>query len=104
MLESPLTIARIMQERLLQRNSEEISEIDSAQPNQSIGKTWIFTSATLGNDEQLSWFTEPCGLRGALHEALAAYFDVLAQYSLQDLLPPSPQAYQLLSRIDVTTS
>ena len=48
--------------------------------------------------------TPACGLRGALHEALAAYFDVLAQYSLQDLLPPSPQAYQLLSRMDVTTS
>ena len=25
-------------------------------------KTWIFTSATLGDDDRLSWFTEPCGL------------------------------------------
>ena len=24
--------------------------------------TWIFTSATLGHDPQLSWFTQPCGL------------------------------------------
>jgi ATP-dependent DNA helicase DinG len=25
-------------------------------------KTWIFTSATLGDNESLSWFTQPCGL------------------------------------------
>jgi len=28
-------------------------------------RSWIFTSATLGDDEQLSWFTEPCGLTQA---------------------------------------
>ena len=28
-------------------------------------KAWIFTSATLGEDDQLSWFTEPAGLTEA---------------------------------------
>ena len=28
-------------------------------------KAWIFTSATLGDDERLSWFTEPAGLDDA---------------------------------------
>jgi ATP-dependent DNA helicase DinG len=28
-------------------------------------KAWIFTSATLGEDERLSWFTEPAGLEQA---------------------------------------
>lgn len=32
-----------------------------AQPN-SLSTAWIFTSATLGLDAQLSWFTQPCGL------------------------------------------
>jgi ATP-dependent DNA helicase DinG len=28
-------------------------------------KAWIFTSATLGADPTLSWFTQPCGLTHA---------------------------------------
>jgi ATP-dependent DNA helicase DinG len=28
-------------------------------------KAWIFTSATLGDDERLTWFTEPAGLESA---------------------------------------
>jgi ATP-dependent DNA helicase DinG len=28
-------------------------------------RAWIFTSATLGNDPRLRWFTEPCGLEDA---------------------------------------
>ncbi|MEX8192482.1 ATP-dependent DNA helicase [Comamonas guangdongensis] len=59
MLESPLSIAAVMQERLLQRGLE--GEGAEQQPR----KAWIFTSATLGSDAQLSWFTEPCGLREA---------------------------------------
>ena len=104
MLESPLSIARIMQERLLQRSGDEIQaglpqtrmhkeyvhranvlhepdlrkscqETDSAQRNTDARKSWIFTSATLGNDAQLSWFTEPCGLRGARVLTVDSPFD-----------------------------
>ena len=28
-------------------------------------RSWIFTSATLGDDPRLRWFTEPCGLESA---------------------------------------
>jgi ATP-dependent DNA helicase DinG len=65
MLESPLTIARIMQERLLQRPNDGDINSDSGERAIHKDKSWIFTSATLGNDAQLSWFTGPCGLAGA---------------------------------------
>ena len=65
MLESPLTIARIMQERLLQRTPDQLLSSESQPATEPKSKSWIFTSATLGNDAQLSWFTGPCGLHGA---------------------------------------
>ena len=45
LVESPLDIREAMIEQL------------AAAP-----KAWVFTSATLGDDERLSWFTEPAGL------------------------------------------
>jgi ATP-dependent DNA helicase DinG len=39
------------------------------------GKAWIFTSATLGDDERLSWFTEPAGLDDARVVRLGSPFD-----------------------------
>ena len=38
-------------------------------------KSWIFTSATLGDDERLSWFTEPAGLDDARVVRLGSPFD-----------------------------
>ena len=54
LVESPLNIASAVQKKLLQKESQEVS-----------GRSWIFTSATLGDDAQLTWFTEPCGLADA---------------------------------------
>ena len=48
LIESPLDIREAMQEALA-----------------AASKAWIFTSATLGDDERLSWFTEPAGLDSA---------------------------------------
>jgi len=39
---------------------------------------WIFTSATLGDDERLSWFTEPAGLDDARVVRLGSPFDYAA--------------------------
>ena len=75
MLESPLSIARIMQQRLLQRTLDEAIKNESAERNNSERKAWIFTSATLGHDAQLSWFTESCGLRGAKVLQVESPFD-----------------------------
>lgn len=38
-------------------------------------KAWVFTSATLGDDEQLSWFTESAGLGDARTLRLGSPFD-----------------------------
>jgi ATP-dependent DNA helicase DinG len=38
-------------------------------------KAWIFTSATLGDDDALSWFTEPAGLSGARTLRVGSPFD-----------------------------
>ncbi|MEO8079654.1 MAG: ATP-dependent DNA helicase, partial [Caldimonas sp.] len=41
-------------------------------------KAWIFTSATLGDDDRLSWFTEPAGLEAARAMRLGSPFDYAA--------------------------
>ncbi|MBA3056612.1 MAG: ATP-dependent DNA helicase [Gammaproteobacteria bacterium] len=51
LVESPLDIADTVQTRLIKSKAED-----------ALRRAWIFTSATLGADAQLSWFTEPCGL------------------------------------------
>ena len=52
LVESPLTIAEAVKTKMLMASRELL-------------KTWVFTSATLGEDEVLSWFTQPCGLENA---------------------------------------
>jgi ATP-dependent DNA helicase DinG len=59
--EAPLDIAETVQNKLLGTDS-----VTPAQPNQlPLPRSWVFTSATLGDDHKLSWFTEPCGLSNA---------------------------------------
>jgi ATP-dependent DNA helicase DinG len=54
LVESPLDIANAVQTRLIKSTAADASQ-----------RAWIFTSATLGADAQLRWFTEPCGLADA---------------------------------------
>ncbi len=45
-------------------------------------KAWIFTSATLGDDDRLSWFTEPAGLTDANTLRVGSPFDYAAHARL----------------------
>jgi ATP-dependent DNA helicase DinG len=45
-------------------------------------KAWVFTSATLGDDEALSWFTGPAGLDDATTLKLGSPFDYAAHARL----------------------
>jgi ATP-dependent DNA helicase DinG len=45
-------------------------------------KAWVFTSATLGDDDRLSWFTEPAGLEEATILRLGSPFDYAAHARL----------------------
>ncbi len=58
LVESPLDVREALREQM------------EASP-----KAWIFTSATLGDDEQLSWFTESAGLEDAVTLRVGSPFD-----------------------------
>ena len=64
LIESPLDIAQAVQEKLLRSAADEASR-----------RSWIFTSATLGDEPSLRWFTEPCGLQAARVVRVDSPFD-----------------------------
>jgi ATP-dependent DNA helicase DinG len=68
LVESPLDIAQVVQTRLIQP-----TPVEGAQ------RSWIFTSATLGDDPELRWFTEPCGLGAAEILKIGSPFDYAVQ-------------------------
>ncbi len=85
LVESPLDIAKAVQEKLLRTGAEEAST-----------RSWIFTSATLGDDARLSWFTEPCGLEQAEVLRVGSPFDYAVQaavYVPRHLPKPSDPAH-----------
>lgn len=86
MSESPLTIARLMRTHITP-----VEDTDTA-PAQG-PKAWIFTSATLGDDADLRWFTETCGLRDAQVLRVESPFDYAQQAVLYvpDGLPEPAQ-------------
>ena len=71
LIESPLDIAQAVQEKMLRGSEEPGSR-----------RSWIFTSATLGDDPALRWFTEPCGLAGATTLRVQSPFDYPRQASV----------------------
>ena len=46
-----------------------------SQQRESVPRAWIFTSATLGDDDELSWFSEPTGLGDAVKLRVDSPFD-----------------------------
>ncbi|MBC7681370.1 MAG: ATP-dependent DNA helicase [Ferruginibacter sp.] len=82
--ESPLDIANAVQTRLL------------APTVGARAKSWVFTSATLGDDARLGWFTERCGLQDATCLRVESPFDYATQASLyvpRHLPKPSDQSH-----------
>jgi ATP-dependent DNA helicase DinG len=78
LMESPLDIAEAVQHKLLKEGATEEEAVRR--------RSWIFTSATLGDDERLSWFTEPCGLGTAQVLRVGSPFDYARQAALY--VPP----------------
>ncbi len=73
LVESPLDISQAVKASMMGRPDEG-------------AKSWIFTSATLGDDEKLSWFTQPCGLSEAEVLRIGSPFDYARQAALY--VPP----------------
>jgi len=83
-----------------QDHDTEASPFDSAFPVRPVEDTrpraWVFTSATLGDDPRLRWFTEPCGLESATVLRVSSPFDYPAQASLyvpRDIVRPNDPAH-----------
>ncbi|MGE0497287.1 MAG: ATP-dependent DNA helicase [Ramlibacter sp.] len=88
LVESPLDIAQAVRTRMLGAD-------DAAGAGES-GRSWIFTSATLGDEPKLRWFTEPCGLTGATVLQVGSPFDYASQaavYVPRDLPKPADPAH-----------
>ncbi len=66
-------------EEALMRGAPAAQARHAAEPSR---RSWIFTSATLGDDANLSWFTEPCGLQDAQILIAQSPFDYPHQASL----------------------
>lgn len=81
-VESPLDIAQVIQSKLLPALDEETSD--------QLTKTWVFTSATLGDEPTLRWFTEPVGLSDAKLLRVESPFDYPTQ-ALLHIPPHFPQ-------------
>ena len=84
LIESPLDIADAMRTRLLAAPKEDFDP-DGWPEDSAVaapGRAWIFTSATLGDDAQLTWFTERAGLEGASILRVESPFDYAAQAAL----------------------
>lgn len=54
----------------------------AATPVGVVQRAWVFTSATLGDEPSLRWFTEPCGLTSAQVMQVSSPFDYAQQAAL----------------------
>lgn len=91
LLQSPLDVSVAMQTRVLPAEG------------QGGNKSWIFTSATLGHDDKLSWMVDSCGLAGARVLKVASPFDYALQAALyvpQDFpAPADPRHSQSVAQL-----
>ena len=113
--QSPLDIAATMQHTLMgsqaqstaptlpQDKQEEAEHTPAAPPR----RAWVFTSATLGEDPHLRWFTEPCGLQHATTLQVASPFAYAQNAGLYiaDIVPPSdPKHAQQVAHLAAETA
>ena len=92
LVESPLDIADAMRTRFLPQPQESVDDDGWPATSEGLGRAWIFTSATLGHDAELSWFVKRCGLEGARILRVPSPFDYAAQaamYVPEDFPSPS---------------
>ncbi len=92
LVESPHDVAASLRGRLMRQTTlpqpsgpqdKEAAAGAFASEGRECGQTaWIFTSATLGDDKNLDWFTEPCGLQDARTLRVESPFDYAVQAAL----------------------
>lgn len=92
LVESPLDIAEAMRTRVLRARQAGPDDEDSTEEPEpshhdpdtppARPRAWVFTSATLGAEPALRWFTEPCGLSDAQVLQVVSPFDYPRQAAL----------------------
>lgn len=95
LIESPLDIADVVRTRLLAAPGES-GAAEAAPEGQANSRAWVFVSATLGDDERLSWFTGPCGLDDAEVLRVGSPFDYERQAALyvpRQIVKPNDPAH-----------
>ncbi len=104
LVESPLDIASTVRKRLLGLDKDggvqarPPGEVNEAAELERRQRAYIFTSATLGDDNKLSWFTQPCGLESAQVLQASSPFDYATQatvYVPRHLPQPKDAAHTL---------
>ena len=113
LMQAPLDIADTVREQLLKQtvvsNTSDHANADATQISDSVNdeapwldeeiakpRSWIFTSATLGDEPTLRWFTEPCGLESAQVLRVESPFDYPNQASMfvpKDIVRPNDPAH-----------
>ena len=117
LMEAPLDIAQTVRDRLMRQGQATAADDVLAEeapwqddqdafnalephvphpPEDTRSRSWIFTSATLGDDPRLRWFTEPCGLESAQVLRVGSPFDYPAQAALyvpRDIVRPNDPAH-----------
>ena len=87
------------------QEGQRLKELESpvASAVQDSPKAWIFTSATLGADPSLAWFTQPCGLTHARVLQVKSPFNYAKQAALlvpkNMVLPSDPQHSEQVSEL-----
>ena len=92
LVEAPLDIAQSVRAWLGSGSGEDTGTAPTAEPVEPAARAWIFTSATLGDEPGLRWFTEPMGLEKAQILRVESPFDYASQAALyvpRALVPPS---------------
>ena len=93
LMQAPLDISSTVRQRLLNETQPPTPEAEEAALRP---RSWIFTSATLGDDARLSWFTEPCGLESAQVLRVTSPFNYPEQagvYVPRDVVRPNDPAH-----------
>lgn len=95
MAESPLDVApalRALWPGVPVLQSAWDDDADGSDAQAADARAWVFTSATLGDDADLGWFTQACGLEEARILRVPSPFDYARQAALyvpQQLPPPT---------------
>jgi ATP-dependent DNA helicase DinG len=80
LMEAPLDIAQSVRDKLMASKPTPAEAPDRHADERA--RAWVFASATLGDDDRLSWFTEPCGLESAKVLRVGSPFDYPNQASV----------------------